>query len=184
VAVTNQAAVGSGRLERAEDSESDAPSAHWLWRESLSKYARPRPIRGAVDVVTSVFAYLAMSVAAYFALRVSPLLALALAPITAAFLLRTYIIFHDCSHGSFLASRRANVWLGTFCGLLVLSPFVRWRHDHAVHHATSGDLDKRGVGDLPTLTVAEYQRRSPRGRLAYRLIRNPLVMFGSARCSR
>jgi omega-6 fatty acid desaturase (delta-12 desaturase) len=176
--VTNQAAVGSGRLERAEDSESDAPSAHWLWRESLSKYARPRPIRGAVDVVTSVFAYLAMSVAAYFALRVSPLLALALAPITAAFLLRTYIIFHDCSHGSFLASRRANVWLGTFCGLLVLSPFVRWRHDHAVHHATSGDLDKRGVGDLPTLTVAEYQRRSPRGRLAYRLIRNPLVMFG------
>ena len=176
--MTNQAAVGSGRLERAEDGESDAPPAHWLWRESLSKYARPRPLRSAVDVVTSVFAYLAMSVAAYFALRVSPLLALALAPITAAFLLRTYIIFHDCSHGSFLASRRANVWLGTFCGLLVLSPFVRWRHDHAVHHATSGDLDKRGVGDLPTLTVAEYQRRSPRGRLAYRLIRNPVVMFG------
>ena len=119
-----------------------------------------------------------MSVAAYFALQVSPVLALALTPVTAAFLLRTYIIFHDCSHGSFLASRRANAWLGTFCGLLVLSPFVRWRHDHAVHHATSGDLDKRGVGDLPTLTVAEYQHRSRRGRLGYRLIRNPLVMFG------
>jgi omega-6 fatty acid desaturase (delta-12 desaturase) len=131
-----------------------------------------------VDFITSVVAYLAMSVAMHFALEVSPVLALALAPVTAVFLLRTYIIFHDCSHGSFLASRRANAWLGTLCGLLVLSPFVRWRHDHAVHHATSGDLDKRGVGDLPTLTVAEYQQRSRRGRLAYRIIRSPLVMFG------
>jgi omega-6 fatty acid desaturase (delta-12 desaturase) len=129
-------------------------------------------------LVTSVVAYLAMSVAMYFALGVSPVLALALAPVSAVFLLRTYIIFHDCSHGSFLASRRANAWLGTFCGLLVLSPFVRWRHDHAVHHATSGDLDKRGVGDLPTLTVAEYLQRSQRGRLGYRIIRSPVVMFG------
>jgi omega-6 fatty acid desaturase (delta-12 desaturase) len=119
-----------------------------------------------------------MSVVLYISLEVSPALTLALAPVSAAFLLRTYIIFHDCSHGSFLPSRRANAWLGTVCGLLVLSPFVRWRHDHAVHHATSGDLDKRGVGDLPTLTVAEYQQRSPRGRFAYRLIRNPMVMFG------
>jgi omega-6 fatty acid desaturase (delta-12 desaturase) len=129
-------------------------------------------------LLTSVVAYFAMSVAIYFALDVSPALALALAPVSAVFLLRTYIIFHDCSHGSFLGSRRANAWLGTLCGLLVLSPFVRWRHDHAVHHATSGDLDKRGVGDLPTLTVAEYQQRSRRGRLGYRIIRNPLVMFG------
>ena len=131
-----------------------------------------------MDLLTSVLAYFATTVAAYFALKVSPALALLLAPVSAVFLLRTYIVFHDCSHGSFLASRRANAWLGTFCGLLVLSPFVRWRHDHAVHHATSGDLDKRGVGDLPTLTVAEYQQRSRRGRLAYRMIRNPLVMFG------
>ena len=101
-----------------------------------------------------------------------------MAPVSAAFLLRTYIVFHDCSHGSFLASRRGNVWLGTICGLLVLSPFVRWRHDHAVHHATSGDLDKRGVGDLPTLTVTEYYQRSWRGRLGYRIVRNPAVMFG------
>ena len=114
----------------------------------------------------------------YFALALSPLLAVALAPVSAAFLLRTYIVFHDCSHGSFLASRRGNVWLGTICGLLVLSPFVRWRHDHAVHHATSGDLDKRGVGDLPTLTVTEYYQRSWRGRLGYRIVRNPAVMFG------
>ncbi len=123
-------------------------------------------------------AYLAMTAAMYFALEVSPLLVLALAPVSAAFLLRTYIIFHDCTHGSFVASRRGNVWLGTLCGLLVLSPFVRWRHDHAVHHATSGDLDRRGVGDLPTLTVQEYYARGWRGRLGYRMLRSPMVMFG------
>ena len=149
-----------------------------LLRESLTAYVRPRPLRSFLDVMTSVVAYLGMSVAIYFALRVSPLLAIVLAPVSAVFLLRTYIVFHDCSHGSFLASRRGNVWLGTFCGLLVLSPFVRWRHDHAIHHATSGDLDKRGVGDLPTLTVAEYYERRRPGRLGYRILRSPAVMFG------
>jgi len=178
--VIDQAASVPEGLVSAETGERarGVPQPHGIWRETLSAYARPRPLRGAVDLATSVVAYLAVSVAMYFALEVSPVLALALAPVTAVFLLRTYIIFHDCSHGSLIASRRANAWLGTLCGLLVLSPFVRWRHDHAVHHATSGDLDKRGVGDLPTLTVAEYQQRSRRGRLAYRIIRSPLVMFG------
>jgi acyl-lipid omega-6 desaturase (Delta-12 desaturase) len=149
-----------------------------FWRAVLSPYAKPRPLRSIGDLLTSVVAYLATAVAIYLVLKASVLLALALAPIAGVFLLRTYIIFHDCSHGSFLPSRRGNVWLGTLCGLLVLSPFVRWRHDHAVHHATSGDLDKRGVGDIPTLTVAEYYARPPRSRIGYRMLRNPIVMFG------
>ncbi|HVS29275.1 MAG TPA: fatty acid desaturase [Solirubrobacteraceae bacterium] len=128
--------------------------------------------------MTSAIPYLALSALTYLAIGISPLLALALALPTAGFLLRTYIVFHDCSHGSFLSSRRANAWLGTVCGLLVLVPFVRWRHDHAVHHASAGDLDRRGVGDLPTLTVAEYDARSWRARAGYRLLRSPLVMFG------
>ena len=161
-----------------EEPAPDPPNDPGFWRDALSAYASPRLLRSCVEVGTSVVPYLALSVGMYFALAVSPWLTLALAPVSAGFLLRSYIIFHDCSHGSFMPSRRANAWLGAFCGLLVLSPFVRWRHDHAVHHATSGDLDKRGVGDLPTLTVAEYRARSPRGRLAYRLFRNPLVMFG------
>jgi omega-6 fatty acid desaturase (delta-12 desaturase) len=149
-----------------------------FWREALASYAQPRSLRSSAEVITSVGAYLAMCVAIYFAVGVSALLALALAPVSAAFLLRTYIVFHDCSHGSFLNSRRGNAWLGAVCGFLVLTPFVRWRHDHAVHHATSGDLDRRGVGDLPTLTVEEYYARSWRGRLGYRAFRNPAVMFG------
>jgi acyl-lipid omega-6 desaturase (Delta-12 desaturase) len=149
-----------------------------FWRDTLAPYASPRLLRSCGDLATSVVAYLALCVAMYLAFQVSPWLTLALAPVSASFLLRTYIVFHDCSHGSFMASRRANAWLGTLCGLLVLSPFVRWRHDHAVHHATSGDLDKRGIGDLPTLTVSEYYGRSRRGRLAYRMTRHPVVMFG------
>jgi len=162
----------------ASEPVSDPPNDPGFWRDQLNAYASPRLLRSCVEVGTSVLPYLALSVGMYFALAVSPWLTLALAPVSAGFLLRSYIIFHDCSHGSFMPSRRANAWLGTFCGLLVLSPFVRWRHDHAVHHATSGDLDKRGIGDLPTLTVAEYRARSPRGRLGYRLFRNPVVMFG------
>ncbi|HEY2161663.1 MAG TPA: fatty acid desaturase [Solirubrobacteraceae bacterium] len=148
------------------------------WRASLAAYAAPSRRRSATDLISSVVPYIGATVGMYFAIAISPFLALALAPFVAAFLLRTYIVFHDCSHGSFLASRRGNLWVGTVCGLLVLSPFVRWRHDHAVHHATSGDLDRRGVGDLPTLTVAEYNARSWRGRLAYRMIRHPAVLFG------
>jgi omega-6 fatty acid desaturase (delta-12 desaturase) len=173
--------LSTSLLERPQSPEAGEPAPAEqtpFSRESLAPYAVARPLRSCVDVITSVVAYLAITVGLYFALEVSPLLALALAPVSAAFLLRTYIIFHDCTHGSFFASRRGNVWLGTLCGLLVLSPFVRWRHDHAVHHATSGDLDRRGVGDLPTLTVAEYYARSRRGRAAYRMLRNPLVMFG------
>jgi omega-6 fatty acid desaturase (delta-12 desaturase) len=114
----------------------------------------------------------------YFAFSTSWLLTVALAPVAAGFLVRTFVVFHDCAHGSLLPSKRANRHVGRLLGLFVMSPFGRWRHDHAIHHATSGDLARRGVGDLPTLTVSEYRRRSSRGRLAYRLIRNPLVMFG------
>jgi acyl-lipid omega-6 desaturase (Delta-12 desaturase) len=114
----------------------------------------------------------------YLTLNVSVLLTLALAITTAGFLVRTFIMFHDCTHGSLLPSRGANRWVGAVLGVFVLVPFRRWRHDHAVHHASSGDLQRRGVGDIPMLTVDEYQLRSRRGRAAYRLFRNPVVMFG------
>ncbi len=147
-------------------------------REALTAYAHPSVGRSVFDIVTSVVGYLAVSVVMYLVLDVSYWLVLALTLPAAGFLVRTFVVFHDCAHGSFLASKRANGSLGRLLGLFVLSPFERWRHDHAIHHATSGDLERRGVGDIITLTVAEYRARRWRGRLAYRAIRNPVVMFG------
>jgi len=148
------------------------------WRGAISVYAQPRPARTMLDIVTSVVPYLGLLVATALALHVSVLLALALAPLTAGFLLRTFIVFHDCAHGSMFRSRRANRAVGTVLGLLLYTPFATWAHTHAIHHATSSNLDRRGTGDLPTMTVEEYLARSWRGRLGYRLFRNPIIMFG------
>ena len=144
----------------------------------LAAYARPRLGRSMLEILTSVVAYLAISGLIYLALAHSYLLALALILPAAGFLVRTFVVFHDCAHGSLLPSKRANRYVGRFLGLFVLSPFQRWRHDHAVHHATSGDLERRGVGDIITLTIGEYRARPRSGRITYRLIRNPIVMFG------
>src|SRR5947209_18735534 len=147
-------------------------------RQIPACYCEPRLARSLFDVATSIVAYLGLSVLLYLTLGVSILLTVALVVLATGFLVRTFVVFHDCAHGSFLPSKRANRWVGRLAGLLVLSPYERWRPDHAVHHGTSGDLERRGVGDIVTLTVDEYRARSRRGRLAYRAIRNPLVMFG------
>jgi omega-6 fatty acid desaturase (delta-12 desaturase) len=131
-----------------------------------------------VDVATSVVPYLLLTVGMYFLVPVSLWLVLALAIPASGFLLRTFILFHDCTHGSFLPSRRANNWFGTLCGVLVLQPFENWRKDHWAHHGSAGDLDRRGTGDVPTLTLAEYRALPWYRRAGYYLFRNPLVMFG------
>ncbi len=148
------------------------------WKDSVARHEQPSLRHSLFDVVTSVLPYLALSVVMYLCLDVSVWITLALAVPAAGFLLRTFIVFHDCAHGSFLPSKRANLWLGRFTGLLVFQPFGNWRHNHAVHHGTAGDLDRRGTGDIPTLTVEEYLSSPWQQRLGYRLFRNPLVMFG------
>jgi omega-6 fatty acid desaturase (delta-12 desaturase) len=149
-----------------------------MTKDAMAPYARPDIGRSLLDLATSVVPYLALTAAGYALLGVSAWLVLALAPLTGGFLLRTYIMFHDCAHGSFLPSKRGNVWLGRVLGFVVWTPYAKWKHDHAVHHATAGDLDRRGTGDVTTWTVREYQAASRRSRLGYRLFRNPLVMFG------
>ena len=148
-----------------------------FWRERLAPYTEARFGRGVLDLATSVVPYFALTAAAYALLPVSYLFALVLAVPAAGFLLRTFIVFHDCTHGSFLPSRTANKWVGIVCGVIVFTPFHSWRHEHAVHHATAGDLDQRGMGDVDTLTVAEYLGLSRPRRLEYRLMRNPFVML-------
>src|SRR2546430_8584085 len=149
-----------------------------FWRERLAPYAKPCVRRGLLDLATSVVPYLALTAAMYVLFEVSIALVLVVAVPAAGFLLRTFIVFHDCAHGSFFSSRTANKCVGVACALLVFQPFHSWRHEHAVHHATAGDLDNRGMGDVDTLTVAEYRELSPLGRLGYRLMRNPFVLLG------
>ena len=148
------------------------------WRGAVAPYERASTWSAWLGVATSAGAYLLLTVAMYLLLDVSVWLTLALAIPAAGFLMRTFIVFHDCTHGSYFPTKRGNVWLGRLTGLLVFQPFANWRHNHAVHHGSAGDLDRRGQGDVATLTVAEYAARPWRGRLAYRLFRSPLVMFG------
>jgi omega-6 fatty acid desaturase (delta-12 desaturase) len=147
-------------------------------RAALAPYAQPRLYRSLVDVLTSVFAYLGLSVLMYESLQASYAITLALSIVAAGFLVRTFVVFHDCTHGSFLPGKRANAIVGTVLGLFTFSSFAVWRHAHLIHHGTAGDLDRRGVGDLPTRTTAEYRALSARDRRLYRTFRNPLVMFG------
>jgi omega-6 fatty acid desaturase (delta-12 desaturase) len=158
--------------------DADSGPDRLYWRDSVARHEQPSLRHSLLDVATSVVPYLALTVAMYLCLNVSIWITLALAVPAAGFLLRTFIVFHDCAHGSFLPAKRANLWLGRLTGLLVFQPFGNWRHNHAVHHGTSGDLDRRGTGDVPTLTVEEYLSLPWKQRLGYRMFRNPLVMFG------
>ncbi|AZU64472.1 fatty acid desaturase [Neobacillus mesonae] len=129
------------------------------------------------QIINTVGPFIILWYLGYVSLSVSYWLALVPIILAAGFLVRIFIIFHDCTHHSFFKSRRLNRIIGTFTGVLTLFPFDQWGHDHAVHHATSGNLDKRGTGDIWTLTVDEYLAAPLRLRLAYRFYRNPFVMF-------
>lgn len=162
-----------------EAAEPDTPQKPSVWRERLAPYATPNLWRSGLVLLTSIVPYFALEVGMVLALRhVGVWLSLALAPLSAVFLLRTYIVFHDCAHGSFLRTSSGNLWLGRVVATVVLTPFTQWRWEHAIHHNTAGDLDRRGIGDVPLLTVEEYRAGSWYLRLGYRLFRNPLIMFG------
>ena len=148
------------------------------WPQALGAYTQPRLGRSLVDLGTSVVPYLALVAAMVAVAHVSTVLTLALVLPASGFLIRTFIVFHDCAHGSFLRSRRGNNLLGAAIGVLVWLPFRSWQHEHAVHHATAGNLDRRGVGDIFTLTVAEYRALPLWRRVGYVLFRAPVVMFG------
>ena len=147
-------------------------------QQTTVRYRASSTARGIVQLATTLIPLGALLALMHWSLGISYLLTLALAIPTAGFLVRTFIIMHDCSHGSFMPSRRANEVVGFITGALTFTPFAQWRRDHALHHASSGDLDRRGHGDILTLTVEEYLARDRFGRLKYRLYRNPLVLFG------
>ena len=148
------------------------------WTRVLARYRTPILSRSLFEMTVTVVPFAAIFALGWAALSVSPILALALALANSVFLVRLFMIQHDCGHGSFFASRAVNGWVGRIIGVLTLTPYAVWRQTHAIHHASTGNLDRRGTGDIPTLTVAEYRRKPLVMRLLYRLVRNPLFLFG------
>lgn len=134
--------------------------------------------RSVWQLINTLVPFFALWYGAFLSLSVSYWLTLAFVIPAGGFLIRIFIIFHDCCHKSFFKNRLANEIVGTVTGILTSCPYHQWRHTHSVHHATSSNLNKRGMGDVWTLTVDEYVALSPLKRLVYRLYRNPIVMFG------
>ncbi|PHR62861.1 MAG: fatty acid desaturase [Robiginitomaculum sp.] len=148
------------------------------WIPILAKYWKPSMARSMAELFITIIPFFLCWAAAYWALSVSYWLTLALVIPTAGFMVRMFLIQHDCGHGAFFEKRRYNDWVGRFLGIFSLTPYFVWHKAHAIHHAGSGNLEKRGLGDISTLTVAEYQALTPLGRFGYRAYRHPLVLFG------
>ncbi|GGH54621.1 fatty acid desaturase [Frigidibacter albus] len=159
----------------SEPSQSPRTAREWL--SILARYREPSTRRSLFELAVTLIPLFALWALAWMALSVSPWLALALAVANGAFLVRIFIIQHDCGHGAFLKNRRAQDWVGRVLGVLTLTPYAVWRRTHSIHHAHHGNLGRRGIGDVMTLTIEEYRARSPSGRLLYRLYRHPVVLF-------
>jgi len=154
--------------------KSDNPT----WIDIISKYNKPDIRKSIWQIINSLGPYILLWVAMYYSLRVSYLLTLGLAFIATGFLTRIFIIFHDCGHGSFFRTEKANRIVGTILGSLVFTPYDYWHREHSIHHKTVGNLDKRGSGDVWTLTVEEYNKLTRWKKFVYRLYRNPIMLFG------
>ena len=146
--------------------------------QDLARYREPNAGRATFELGVTAGLLLLSWALMWASLSVGYWLTLILAVPAAGFLVRLFMIQHDCGHGAFFRSRHANDWIGRALGLLTFTPYDYWKRNHTIHHATSGNLDRRGTGDIMTLTVSEYQSRSRLHRLAYRFYRNPIVMFG------
>jgi omega-6 fatty acid desaturase (delta-12 desaturase) len=147
------------------------------WQAVVAKYAYPETWRSLWQVANSVIPFFVLWYLAYRSLEVGYWLALLVTIPTAGFMVRTFIIFHDCCHGSFFRTPLANDRMGLLLGLIVFTPYYEWKHDHAIHHATAGDLDRRGIGDVHTMTVEEYLAAPWYRKVSYRIMRNPLILF-------
>jgi acyl-lipid omega-6 desaturase (Delta-12 desaturase) len=146
-------------------------------RKQVAPYESSNTKDSIIQMLNTIVPFLAFWFLAYQSLAISYLLTLAFAVLAAGFMIRIFIIFHDCTHHSFFKNRKANKIVGTLTGVLTLFPYSQWGHEHSVHHATSSNLDKRGTGDIWVMTVDEYMAAPFLQKLAYRMYRNPFVMF-------
>ncbi len=165
------------RIDTSKVSASTPIDPRKLARD-LQDFRDPKPLRSGWELAITLLPFLALFALIAIAVNAGIYLALLATPLAGLFLLRLFIIQHDCGHGSFLRKRGSNDWIGRALGALTLTPYDCWRHSHALHHAATGNLDKRGFGDVDMLTLREYQDRTWLERLSYRLYRHPLVLLG------
>src|SRR6201987_2985840 len=154
-----------------------APDAH-CWPQILACYRTPSLGRSIIELIITVGPLVMLWSLMWVTLQIGYWLCLLLAVPAAGFLVRLFMIQHDCGHGAFFHRRGTNDWVGRAIGVLTLTPYDFWRRTHAAHHSTSGNLDRRGIGDIDTLTVDEYWVRSRWDRLRYRVYRHPIIIFG------
>jgi omega-6 fatty acid desaturase (delta-12 desaturase) len=154
-----------------------SPDEQTNWRIILNRYSSPDLRYSLWQITNTLLPFFILCYLMYRSLEVSYWLTLLLAIPTAGLFMRSFIIFHDCGHGSFFKSQTANDVVGIITGILAFTPYYQWKHDHAIHHATAGNLDRRGVGDVQTLTVREYRELPRWKRFSYRIMRNPVIMF-------
>jgi len=147
------------------------------WQSIVAKYAKPNRWRSIWQLTNTLIPYFLLFYLAMRGLEISFWLTLPLSILTAGFMVRTFIIFHDCGHGSFFKSQMWNDIFGNITGILTFTPYQRWKHDHAVHHATASNLDRRGVGDVYTMTVEEYLATPWWKKFGYRVMRQPVFLF-------
>jgi len=152
------------------------PESAWL--KIIAGYRKPVLARSLYELAVTLIPFVLLWATAAIALQFGYWIGLLLVIPAAGFLLRIFMLQHDCGHGSFFGKRRLDDWTGRVLGILTLTPYDYWRRAHNEHHASAGNLDERGVGDITTLTVSEYRNLTPMGQLGYRLYRNPFVMFG------
>jgi omega-6 fatty acid desaturase (delta-12 desaturase) len=160
-----------------QDNAVPAPDAR-SWTKILARYREPNSARSIIEITITIVPLVALWVLIWATLDISYWLSLLLAVPAAGFLVRLFMIQHDCGHGSFFRHKLVNDWVGRVAGVLTLTPYDFWQRTHAIHHASSGNLNRRGMGDIDTLTLREYLALSFWGRLRYRIYRHPLVMFG------
>ena len=148
------------------------------WINKLKSYRAPSLSRSSFELAVTIIPFVALWAVAVWVSAFSFWLALPICILGGGFLVRMFLIQHDCSHSAFFKSRRANMWTGRLIGIFTLTPFDAWQRSHLIHHGEHGNLDTRGVGDIQTLTIDEYNARDWLGRLMYRLYRSPAVLFG------
>ncbi|WP_414045161.1 fatty acid desaturase [Macrococcus equi] len=148
-----------------------------MLRKAVKPYEKSEFQLSIIQILNTLIPYLLCIIIGMLSYQISPVISVVLGVIGAFFLVRSFIIFHDCCHGSFFKNKKWNDRLGNFTGFLTLFPYEQWRREHNIHHATSGNLDKKGVGDIWMMTIEEYEAADKKTRLAYRAYRHPFVMF-------